>query len=85
MREGVVRFGCDGVGELLVGQVGLQGRGMRGGRAGLRIRRARERICRPMSVAMVTNTSEATVAVMMTVGSSTSITIGEPESPPVCG
>ena len=48
-------------------------------------RRARERICRPMSVAMVTNTSEATVAVMMTVGSSTSITIGEPESPPVCG
>lgn len=32
---------------------------------------------------MVTNTSEATVAVMMTVGSSTSITIGEPESPPV--
>ena len=30
MREGVVRFGCDGVGELLVGQVGLQGRGMRG-------------------------------------------------------
>lgn len=33
MREGVVRFGCDGVGELLVGQVGLQGRGMRGGRA----------------------------------------------------
>lgn len=40
MREGVVRFGCDGVGELLVGQVGLQGRGMRGGRAGPRIRRA---------------------------------------------
>ena len=40
MREGVVRFGCDGVGELLVGQVGLQGRGMRGGRAGHRIRRA---------------------------------------------
>lgn len=40
MREGVVRFGCDGVGELLVGQVGLQGRGMRGGRAGHRIHRA---------------------------------------------
>lgn len=35
-----MRFGCDGVGELLVGQVGLQGRGMRGGRAGHRIRRA---------------------------------------------